>query len=207
MRAIVIGAAAGGGFPQWNSNGPACQRARAGDPCAKPRTQASVAVSADGKHWVLLNASPDLRQQIEQTPALHPQSAGRSSPIIAVVLTGAEVDAVAGLLTMRERQRFTLYASASVHHVLRANPIFDVLAHDLVLRTAFRRVAIGLLLGLPLAVGAGRLIAAQLYGVSFWDPLALTIAAASLAACALVAALIPAARAASISPMTALRTE
>jgi len=78
---------------------------------------------------------------------------------------------------------------------------------DLVLRGAFKRVAVGLVLGLPLAVGAGRLIAAQLYGVSFWDPLALTIAASSLGACAFVAAIIPAARASSISPMKALRTE
>jgi predicted permease len=78
---------------------------------------------------------------------------------------------------------------------------------DLVLRGAFRRVVIGLALGVPLAVGAGRLIAAQLYGVSFWDPVALSVAALSLAACALVAALIPAGRAASISPMNALRTE
>jgi ABC-type antimicrobial peptide transport system permease subunit len=78
---------------------------------------------------------------------------------------------------------------------------------DLVLRSAFRRVATGLLLGLPLAIGAGRLIAAQLYGVAFWDPFALTIASASLACCAFVAAIIPAARAWSISPMTALRTE
>jgi predicted permease len=78
---------------------------------------------------------------------------------------------------------------------------------DLVLRGAFRRVVVGLLLGLPLAVGAGKLIAAQLYGVSFWDPLALGVAAASLGLCAFVAAIIPAARAASISPMHALRTE
>jgi predicted permease len=78
---------------------------------------------------------------------------------------------------------------------------------DLVLRGAFKRVAIGLVLGLPLAVGAGRLIAAQLYGVPFWDPLALGIATVSLAACAFVAAIIPAARAASISPIRALRTE
>ena len=78
---------------------------------------------------------------------------------------------------------------------------------NLVLRTAFRRVAIGLVLGLPLAVGAGRLLAAQLYGVSFWDPLALAIAAGSLGACALVAAVIPAGRAAAISPMNALRAE
>ena len=78
---------------------------------------------------------------------------------------------------------------------------------DLVLRGAFRRVVAGLVLGLPLAVGAGRLIAAQLYGVSFWDPLALGVAAVSLAACAFFAALIPASRAASISPMNALRAE
>jgi len=77
----------------------------------------------------------------------------------------------------------------------------------LVLRGAFGRVAAGLVLGLPLAVGAGRLISAQLYGVSFWDPLALAVAAGSLATCALFAALIPAGRAASLSPIRALRTE
>ena len=78
---------------------------------------------------------------------------------------------------------------------------------DLVLRSAFKRVIVGLLLGVPLAVGAGRLIAAQLYGVSFWDPVALSLAAGSLAICGLVAALLPARRAASISPIRALRTE
>jgi ABC-type antimicrobial peptide transport system permease subunit len=78
---------------------------------------------------------------------------------------------------------------------------------DLVLRGAFKRVAIGLLLGLPLAIGAGRLIAAQLYGVSFWDPLALGVATISLGICAFVAAIIPALRAATISPIRALRTE
>jgi ABC-type antimicrobial peptide transport system permease subunit len=78
---------------------------------------------------------------------------------------------------------------------------------DLVLRGAFMRVAVGLVLGVPLAVGAGRLISGQLYGVSFWDPLALAIAAGSLALCAFVAAMIPAGRAASISPMHALRSE
>ena len=77
----------------------------------------------------------------------------------------------------------------------------------LVLRGAFTRVAAGLLLGLPLAVGAGRLLAAQLYGVSFWDPFALALAAGSLAACALLAALIPAGRAAAISPIRALRAD
>ena len=134
MRAIVLGAAAGGAFPQWNSNGAACQRARAGDPAARPRTQASVAVSADGENWTLLNASPDMRQQIEQTPLLHPQHGQRSSPIAAVVLTGGDVDAIAGLLTLRERQRFTLYATARVHAVLDDNPVFEVLARDVVAR-------------------------------------------------------------------------
>jgi ABC-type antimicrobial peptide transport system permease subunit len=79
--------------------------------------------------------------------------------------------------------------------------------YDLVLRGAFARVALGLLLGLPLAVGAGRLISAQLYGVTFWDPVALTVAAVSLGACAFAAAIIPATRAAGLSPMRALRTE
>jgi predicted permease len=78
---------------------------------------------------------------------------------------------------------------------------------DLVLRSAFARVAAGVVLGLPLAVAAGRLISAQLYGVTFWDPAALTIAALSLAGCALVAAIIPAGRAATLPPMRALRTE
>jgi ABC-type antimicrobial peptide transport system permease subunit len=78
---------------------------------------------------------------------------------------------------------------------------------DLVVRHAFQRVGVGLLLGLPLAIGAGRLIAAQLYGVSFWDPIALSVASGALAICALIAALIPAARAALISPMCALRAE
>jgi ABC-type antimicrobial peptide transport system permease subunit len=77
----------------------------------------------------------------------------------------------------------------------------------IVLQGAFSRVAIGLVLGLPLAIGAGRLLAAQLYGVKFWDPLALAIAAVSLGACAFCAAIIPAARAASISPIAALRAE
>ncbi len=134
MRAIVLGSAAGGGFPQWNSNSLACRRSRAGDPCATPRTQASVAVSGDGANWVLLNASPDIRQQIEATVELHPVAGLRSSPIAAVVLTSGEVDCIAGLLSLRERQPFALYASDRVHAILAANPIFDVLSRDLVVR-------------------------------------------------------------------------
>ena len=151
MRAIILGAAAGGGFPQWNSNALACRRARSGDPAARPRTQASLAVSLDGERWAVLSASPDLRQQIEQTPALQPRHGLRSSPIGAVVLTGGDVDAVAGLLSLRERQPFTLYATARVHGVLEANPIFDVLARDVVRRET-------LLLDEPASVEGGLVI-------------------------------------------------
>ncbi len=134
MKAVVLGAAAGGGFPQWNSNAPACVRARSGDPAAPARTQASLAVSGDGHAWFLINASPDLRQQIERSPFLHPRAGLRSTPIAGVVLTGGDVDAIAGLLNLRERQPFALYATAAVHEILDANPIFNVLARDVVVR-------------------------------------------------------------------------
>jgi len=98
------------------------------------RTQASLAVSADERHWLLLNASPDLRSQIAANAMLQPQGDARSSPIAAVVLTGAEVDQVAGLLSMRERQPFTLIATAETLAAVGANPIFGVLATDTVAR-------------------------------------------------------------------------
>src|SRR5580704_6406913 len=132
--AIVLGAAAGGGFPQWNCRCAVCQLAWAGDWRVTPRTQASLAVSADERHWVVLNASPDLRAQIAANPILQPQQDLRGSPIAAVVLTGAEVDQVAGLLTLRERQPFALYATAQTQATLDANPIFGVLAADVVTR-------------------------------------------------------------------------
>ncbi len=167
MLAAVLGAAAGGGFPQWNSNAPGCRRARAADPLARARTQASLAVSADGESWVLLNASPDLRQQIEQTPALHPRSGLRSSPIVGVVLTGGDVDAIAGLLTLRERHAFTIYATARLHEVLGANPIFGVLAPELVTRKV---VALGELATIS-PPGGGASLAIELFAVPGKTPL------------------------------------
>jgi len=130
LKLIVLGAGAGGGFPQWNSAGAGCRRARAGDPAALPRTQCALAASVDGEQWVLINAAPELATQIAAIPALHPRPAPgqiRHSPITAVVLTGAEVDTVTGLLSLRERHPFTLYASAASHAVLAANPIFGAL--------------------------------------------------------------------------------
>jgi pyrroloquinoline quinone biosynthesis protein B len=102
----------------------------------RARTQASVAITADGVHWTLLNAAPDLKSQLDRTPALHPQGGLRNSPVKAVVLTGGEVDQIAGLLTLRERQPFALYATTETLDLLDVNPIFGVLAPGLVSRIA-----------------------------------------------------------------------
>jgi pyrroloquinoline quinone biosynthesis protein B len=126
LSAFILGAAAGGGFPQWNCNCDVCRLAWAGDPRVKPRTQASIAVTTTAQSsfsdsaLVLVNASPDLRQQIIATPALRPRGL-RMSPVAAVVLTGAEVDQTAGLLTLRERSAFALYATAGTLSTLAAN--------------------------------------------------------------------------------------
>jgi pyrroloquinoline quinone biosynthesis protein B len=135
VRIVVLGSAAGGGFPQWNCNCANCRRARSADALVKARTQSSLAVSGDGKHWHLLNASPDIRQQIDRTPHLQPRGdAVRASPIAGAVLTNADVDHVAGLLSLRERQPLTIYATARVLRVLAANAIFGVLDPSLVTR-------------------------------------------------------------------------
>jgi pyrroloquinoline quinone biosynthesis protein B len=133
LHAVVLGAAAGGGFPQWNSNAPGCREARRGGR-AKARSQASVAVSANEHDWFVLNASPDLRLQIEATPLLYPREGLRSSPISGVVVTGGDVDAIAGLLHLRERHRFSVYGPRRVLDVIAANPIFGVLSPEYVRR-------------------------------------------------------------------------
>ena len=127
LRILVVGAAAGGGFPQWNSNSEASRRSRAGDPAARPAGQSSLAVSADGERWILLNASPDLRQQINDNHQLHPKQGVRHSPIKAVVLTNGDVDHVAGLLTLRESSPLALYSTSRVRSILDENTIFNVL--------------------------------------------------------------------------------
>lgn len=137
MRIIVLGAGAGGGVPQWNCNSEQCRLARDGSSRILSRTQSSVAVTSDGGNFVLLNCSPDLRQQINQTVALHPSERLRSSPIKAVVLTNGDVDHVAGLLTMRESEPFRVYASDRVQAILSNNPIFNVLNPAYVKRDTF----------------------------------------------------------------------
>ena len=127
LRVVVLGAAAGGGVPQWNCGCPVCLAARTEHPELQS-TQASIAISADGGHWFLINASPDLRQQLVATPRLHPQAGKlRHSPIAGVILTNGEIDAIAGLLSMREGSSFTVYAHPKVLSILNANSIFNVL--------------------------------------------------------------------------------
>ncbi|WP_024506448.1 pyrroloquinoline quinone biosynthesis protein PqqB [Bradyrhizobium sp. ARR65] len=128
LRVVVLGAAAGGGVPQWNCGCPVCRAARDAHPELRS-TQSSIAISADGEHWFLINASPDLRQQVIATPHLHPRKGSlRHSPISGVILTNGEVDAVAGLLSMREGSPFTIYGHPNVLAILKANTIFNVLS-------------------------------------------------------------------------------
>jgi pyrroloquinoline quinone biosynthesis protein B len=132
----ILGSAAGGGFPQWNCNCANCRAIRIGAPGFSARSQSSLAVSADGENWLLLNASPDLRQQIAASPQLAPpiSASTRTSPIKAVALTNGDVDHVAGLLSLREAQPFSIYASRRVLDALAANRMFDILPPHLVPR-------------------------------------------------------------------------
>ena len=125
----VLGAAAGGGYPQWNCNHPNSRLARLKNNNAISRTQSSIAISSDRKKWHIFNASPDLRQQLWENPELMPSPDDplRYSPIMGVILTNADVDHTAGLINLRESQKFNLYATKRVLDVLGKNSIFNVL--------------------------------------------------------------------------------
>ncbi|WP_095590301.1 pyrroloquinoline quinone biosynthesis protein PqqB [Actibacterium ureilyticum] len=124
FRALILGAAAGGGLPQWNCGCDNCNKARAGQIPAQ--TQSSLAVTANGRDWAVLNASPDIRHQLAAATPLHPTGL-RDMPLGAVLVTNGDIDHVAGLLTLREVQPFTLFATAGIHDVLAANPMLDAL--------------------------------------------------------------------------------
>jgi len=113
MYIHVLGSAAGGGLPQWNCGCDNCRDVRAGSPAIQARTQESVAVSADGESWFLINASPEIRQQIESFPALWPRSA-RHSPIAALLLTSGDLDHCLGLFSLRESHPLKVYATSAV---------------------------------------------------------------------------------------------
>ena len=118
MKLRVLGSCAGGGLPQWNCGGENSQRARRGDPDLPPRTQPSLAISADGRRWTLLNASPDVRQQLAAFPALHPRPGTRDLPLDGVVLTSAELDHSLGLLVMREALSYRVLSTEWVRRAL-----------------------------------------------------------------------------------------
>ena len=140
MLVKVLGSAAGGGFPQWNCACRNCVDVRHGVPGLKPRSQSSLAVSVDGANWCLLNASPDLRQQLAAYHYFSPDTASgsRHSPLKSVVLTNADVDHVAGLLNLREGQPFSLYGSSRVLSAVAANPVFNVMQDGVVKRISVR---------------------------------------------------------------------
>lgn len=131
FRAYILGAAAGGGLPQWNCGCDNCNLARHGDIPAQ--TQSSLAVSANGTDWAVLNASPDIRVQLSHARSLFPTGL-RQLPLSSVLLTNGDIDHVAGLLTLREMQPFRLLATAGIHEVLAQNPIFDALNAERVRR-------------------------------------------------------------------------
>jgi len=131
LRALILGAAAGGGLPQWNCGCPNCNAARAG--AIPAQSQSSLAVTGNGRDWAVLNASPDIRYQLAAAPPLQP-TGPRELPLRSVMVTNGDIDHVAGLLTLREAQPFTLFATAEIHAVLDANPIFGALKPSVVTR-------------------------------------------------------------------------
>ena len=128
MQVRILGSAAGGGFPQWNCACDNCRALRSGAFSGKARTQTQVAISADSRSWFLVGASPDLRGQIESTPALHPREGLRQSPIAGAVLLNADIDHVLGLLLMRELQPLRVYATDSIRRIVSEdNSMFGML--------------------------------------------------------------------------------
>ncbi len=138
LRVIIMGAAAGGGLPQWNCGCLNCAMAREQASSLRPQTQSSIAASVDGETWAVFNASPDIRQQIQANRPLQPRRL-RHSPISSVVLTNGDIDHLAGLLVLREKQPFTLFSTGAVGRIIAENSIFGVLDAELVAR---RTVAI-----------------------------------------------------------------
>lgn len=130
MHIQILGSAAGGGFPQWNCNCRNCRGVRDGSVRAQPRTQSSIALSDNGKDWILCNASPDIRVQIESFPALNPARRLRDSAIAGIVLLDSQIDHTTGLLTLREGCPHQVWCSEMVHQDLTSGfPLFNMLGH------------------------------------------------------------------------------
>jgi pyrroloquinoline quinone biosynthesis protein B len=132
VKTLILGSAAGGGYPQWNCLCPVCALFWNGDSRVKRRTQSSIAATVDNSHWVLINCSPDIREQIAAIKALQPKNGLRNSPIVSVVLTNGDIDHIGGLINLREAHPFTIWAAAAVTDQINTNPIFGVLNPELV---------------------------------------------------------------------------
>lgn len=131
MHIRLLGTGAGGGFPQWNCNCRNCKGLRQGTIKSSARTQSSITVSANGEDWVLFNASPDIRAQIESFPPLQPARAVRDTGICAIVLCDAQIDHTTGLIILREHDKpWDIYCTAAAHEDLTTGyPLFNVLGH------------------------------------------------------------------------------
>ncbi len=131
MHIHVMGSGAGGGFPQWNCNCINCKGVREGTVKASRRTQSSIAISSDGVDWILFNASPDIKKQMDDFPALQPAREVRDTAIKAILITDAQIDHVTGLLTLREHNKpWDIYCTEAVHDDLTTGfPVFNILGH------------------------------------------------------------------------------
>jgi pyrroloquinoline quinone biosynthesis protein B len=130
MKVLVLGAAAGGGFPQWNCNCRNCHGVRDGSINATWRTQSSIAVTADSKNWALINVSPDILAQLKALSRLQPARTLRDTGIAAVLLVDSQLDHTLGLAMLREGNRLEVYCTASVHSdLMTGNPLFRILEH------------------------------------------------------------------------------
>lgn len=131
MHIHVMGSGAGGGFPQWNCNCNNCKGVREGTVKATRRTQSSIAISSDGVDWILFNASPDIKKQMDDFPALQPAREVRDTAIKAILITDAQIDHVTGLLTLREHNKpWDIYCTEAVHDDLTTGfPVFNILGH------------------------------------------------------------------------------
>ena len=130
MKIKILGSGAGGGFPQWNCNCYNCKRIRSGEMNGKARTQSSIAVSSDNNNWLLINASPDIRAQLEAFPAIQPKHGLRDTGIKAVLLIDSQIDHTTGLLMLREGKPLDVYCTEMVRQDLTTGfPVFNMLAH------------------------------------------------------------------------------
>ena len=164
MNIRVLGSAAGGGCPQWNCACPNCRGARDGSLRIEPRTQECAALSADGASWFLLNASPEIRAQIESFPPLHPRAL-RHSPIRGILLTNGDLDHALGLLSLRESQPLVVYATEAVRRGFVENNVLYRTLQRFPGQVTWHTLPLGAVVGLSLDGAAASGLSAEALAV------------------------------------------